>query len=98
MLPTVPRRNPRIVQGAGESDVFGVATADDGSAGAVAWDIDPTTDNHDPLVLQGISGVWSLIPSPSFAAGSDSGFAAIAAVPGGGLWAVGVTASSKSNY
>ena len=64
----------------------------------VGWDIDPTTDNHDPLVLQGINGVWSLVSSPSFPAGSDSGFAAITAIPGGGLWAVGVTATAKSNY
>jgi Phosphoesterase family len=84
--------------GAGENDLFGVATAADGSTWAVGWDIDPATDNHDPLVLQGINGVWSLVPSPGFAAGSDSGFAAITAIPGGGLWAVGVTATSKSNY
>jgi hypothetical protein len=84
--------------GAGENDLFGVATAADGSTWAVGWDIDPATDNHNPLVLQGVKGVWSLVPSPSFAAESDSGFAAITAIPGGGLWAVGVTASSKSNY
>jgi hypothetical protein len=84
--------------GAGENDLFAVATAEDGSTWAVGWNIDPTTDNHDPLVLQGINGVWSLVPSPSFPAGSDSGFAAITAIPGGGLWAVGVTATAKSNY
>src|SRR5215469_7128522 len=83
--------------GAGENDLFGVTKAADGSSWAVGWDIDPATDNHNPLVLQGINGVWSLVPSPSFGAGSDSGFAAITAIPGGGLWAVGVTAS-KSNY
>jgi hypothetical protein len=84
--------------GAGENDLFAVATAADRSTWAVGWDIDPATDNHDPLVLQGINGVWSLVPSPSFAAGSDSGFAAITAIPGGGLWAVGVTTTAKSNY
>ena len=84
--------------GAGENDLFAVTTSADGSTWAVGWDIDPTTDNHDPLVLQGINGVWSLVPSPSFPAGSDSGFAAITAIPGGGLWAVGVTATAKSNY
>jgi hypothetical protein len=83
--------------GAGENDLFAVATAADGSSWAVGWDIDPATDTHDPLVLKGINGVWSLVPSPSFGTGSDSGFAAITAIPGGGLWAVGVTAS-KSNY
>jgi hypothetical protein len=84
--------------GAGENDLFAVAIADDGSTWAAGWEIDPTTGNHEPLVLQGLKGVWSLIQSPSFAAGSDSGFAAITAIPGGGLWAVGVTATSKSNY
>jgi hypothetical protein len=84
--------------GAGENDLFAAARAADGSTWAVGWDIDPTTGNHNPLVLQGINGVWSLVPSPGFAAGSDSGFAAITAIPGGGLWAVGVTATSKSNY
>jgi hypothetical protein len=84
--------------GAGENDLFGAATAADGSTWAVGWAIDPSTDTHNPLVLQSIKGVWSLIPSPSFAAGSDSGFAAITAIPGGGLWAVGVTTTSKSNY
>jgi Phosphoesterase family len=84
--------------GMGENDLFGVATATDGSTWAVGWDIDPATGNHDPLVLHGVNGVWSLVSSPSFAAGSDSGLAAITAIPGGGLWAVGVTATSKSNY
>src|SRR5215472_15385890 len=83
--------------GVGENDLFGVTKAADGTTWAVGWDIDPATDNHSPLVLQGINGVWSLVPSPSFGPGSDSGFAAITAIPGGGLWAVGVTAS-KSNY
>ena len=84
--------------GVGENDLFAVTTSDDGYAWAVGWDIDSATDNHRPLVLKGNNGVWSLVPSPSFAVGSDSGFAAIAAIPGGGLWAVGVTATSKSNY
>ena len=84
--------------GAGENDLFGAAAAADGSTWAVGWGIDPATDTHNPLVLQGVNGVWSLVPSPTFTSGSDSGFAAVAAIPGGGLWAVGVTATSKSNY
>jgi hypothetical protein len=84
--------------GAGENDLFAAATAADGSTWAVGWDINTTSGNHDPLILQGINGVWSLVSSPGFPAGSDSGLAAITAIPGGGLWAVGVTASSKSNY
>jgi hypothetical protein len=69
-----------------------------GSTWAVGWYIDPSTDNHNPLVLQGISGVWSAVPNPSCQAGSDSGFSAITTIPGGGLWAVGVTSNSKGNY
>ena len=55
------------------------------------WEINTTTGNHDPLILQRKNGVWSLVSSPGLAPGSDSGFAAIAAIPGGDLWAVGVT-------
>ena len=84
--------------GVGENDLFAAAAAEDGSSWAVGWDIDPATDTHRPLVLQGVNGAWSLVPSPKFATGSDSGFAAITAIPGGGLWAVGVTATSTSNY
>ena len=81
--------------GTGENDLFAVATAADGSIWAVGWDIDTNTGNHDPLILQGKNGVWSLVSSPSLGNGTDSGFAAITAIPGGGLWAVGVTAPPK---
>jgi Phosphoesterase family len=86
--------------GAGENDLFAVETAADGSTWAVGWNIDTNTGNHDPLILQGINGVWSLVSSPSLGTGSDSGFAAITAIPGGGLWAVGVTAppTGAGNY
>jgi Phosphoesterase family len=84
--------------GTGENDLFAAATAADGSTWAVGWEIDVNTGNHDPLILEGVNGVWSLVSSPSFSLGSDSGFAAITAIPGGGLWAVGVTASAKGNY
>ena len=84
--------------GSGENDLFAAATATDGSTWAAGWAIDPATGNHNPLALQGVNGLWSLVPSPSFGVGSDSGFAAITAIPGGGLWAVGVTATSKSSY
>lgn len=78
--------------GSGENDLFGVETAADGSTWAVGWDINTSTGNHDPLILQGINGVWSLVPSPSLGTGTDTGLEAITAIPGGGLWAVGVTA------
>ena len=83
---------------AGENDLFAVTTASDGSTWAVGWDINTNSGNHDPLILQGVNSVWSLISSPSLGAGADSGFAAITAIPGGGMWAVGVTATSHSNY
>jgi hypothetical protein len=84
--------------GTTENDLFATAIAADGSTWAVGWYVDPVSDNHDPLVLQGVNNVWNLVPSPSFSSGGDSGLAAITAIPGGGLWAVGVTATSKSNY
>jgi len=86
--------------GTGENDLFAAATAADGSTWAVGWDINTSTGNHDPLVLQGKNGMWSLVSSPSLGTGSDTGFAAIAAIPGGGMWAVGVTAPAKGggNY
>lgn len=83
--------------GTGENDLFAAATASDGSAWAVGWSIDVNTDNHDPLILQGVNGVWSLVSSPGLSPGGDSGFAAVTAIPGGGLWAVGVTAPGKGN-
>jgi Phosphoesterase family len=86
--------------GTGENDLFAAATAADGSTWAVGWDINTSTGNHDPLVLQGKNGMWSLVSSPSLGTGSETGFAAIAAIPGGGMWAVGVTAPAKGggNY
>ena len=84
--------------GAGENDPFAVTIANDGSTWVVGWAIDPTTDLHNPLVLQGINGVFSLISVPNPSTGGDSGFEAITTIPGGGMWAVGVTATSKSNY
>jgi hypothetical protein len=85
--------------GSAENDLFAAAiNATDSSTWAVGWDIDTTTGNHDPLVLQNTDGIWSLISTPPLASGSDSGFAAVAPIPGGGMWAVGVTGSAKGNY
>jgi hypothetical protein len=81
--------------GTGENDLFAATTANDGTTWAVGWVVDPTTLNHSPHVLQGVNGVWSLVQTPS--CGADSGFAAITTIPGGGMWAVGVTAAAKSN-
>lgn len=84
--------------GAGENDPFAVTIANDGTTWVVGWAIDPTTDLHNPLVLQGVNGVFSVVSVPNPTNGGDSGFAAATTVPGGGVWAVGVTATSKSNY
>ena len=84
--------------GIGENDLFAAETANDGSTWAVGWDIDTTTGNHDPLVLHRKKGVWSVVSTPKLGKGTDSGFAAITAIPGGGMWAVGVTPSSTGNY
>jgi hypothetical protein len=84
--------------GTGENDLFATAAAADGSIWAVGWDIDTTSGNHDPLILQGVNGVWALSSNPVLGTGYDSGFAGVGAIPGGGVWAVGVTGTSKSNY
>jgi hypothetical protein len=79
--------------GAGENDLFGAATAADGSTYAVGWYIDSSTGNHLTLIEHGVNGQWSIDPSPSPGTG-DTGFSAVTAIPGGGLWAVGVTSGS----
>jgi hypothetical protein len=45
------------------------------------------------LTEHGVNGTWSIVASPSSGTG-DKGFAGIAGIPGGGLWAVGVTANN----
>ena len=62
----------------------------------MGWFIDPSTGLHHPLVEQGVSGSWSLVSAPGPGTG-DVGFGGVAAIPGGGLWAVGVT-SNKGNF
>ncbi len=84
--------------GTGENDPFAVTIANDGTTWVVGWAINTTSGNHDPLVLQGVNGAFSLISVPNPSNGGDSGFAAITTIPGGGMWAVGVTASARSNF
>lgn len=84
--------------GTGENDPFAVTIANDGSTWVVGWAVNPTTLLHDPLVFQGVNGVFSLISVPNPTNGGDSGFAAISTVPGGGMWAVGVTGTATSNF
>jgi hypothetical protein len=83
--------------GSGENDPFAVTIANDGTTWVVGWAINPATDLHDPLVLEGSNGVFSVVSVPNPSSGGDSGFAAITTVPGGGMWAVGGTATAKSN-
>ena len=44
-----------------------------------------------------MAGVWSIVPSPSPSDSGDNGLAGIAAIPGGGLWAVGITTNHAGN-
>jgi hypothetical protein len=82
-----------------ENDLFGTTSAVDGSTWAVGWTLDTASGVHAPLILQNTGGTWSLVATPAFP-GLDSGLESITAVPGGGLWAVGVTSSAKGkgNY
>jgi hypothetical protein len=80
--------------GAGENDLFAAATAADGSSTwAVGWAVDPSSLNHFTLTLQGVNGTWSVVPSPNPGTG-DNGLAGVTAIPGGGLWAVGITTNN----
>jgi hypothetical protein len=87
------RTTPNV--GAGENDLFSVTRAAKRSEWAAGWYIDPTNGgNHEPLVEHRVNGIWQVdksVDTDSFASdGGDNGFASIAAIPRGGLWAVGV--------
>ena len=77
----------------GEQDLFAATTAGDGSTYAAGWAVDPSSLNHNSLILHGVGGQWSIDSTPNPGTG-DNGFAGITAVPGGGLWAVGVSANN----
>jgi hypothetical protein len=85
--------------GSGENDLFGAAVSADGTTWAVGWYIDPATGNHKTLVLGSSNGgPWTLASSPNPSGNaSDNGLAGVAAVPGGGVWAVGITGNSPGN-
>jgi hypothetical protein len=73
---------PSQSAGAGENDLFGVASETGGAKWAVGWWIDPATGNHETLVDGLVNGRWSLVPSPSpNPAAGDDGLAGVAAVP-----------------
>jgi hypothetical protein len=85
-------------QGSGENDLFSVATRANGMQWAAGWYIDPASGNHEPIIERGIGGSWSITPTPDLSADQgDNGFAGIAAVPGGGLWAVGIQTNADGN-
>ena len=85
-------------QGAGENDLFAAATAADGSTWADGWYIDPSTGNHQAIIEHGVAGQWSIVPSPEpGAANGDVGLAGLTTIPGGGLWAVGITSNAAGN-
>jgi hypothetical protein len=81
--------------GTGENDLFAATTAADGSTWAVGWYID-ADGTYQTLTEQGVGTAWSLVSSPNVGTG-DGGLAGITGIPGGGLWAVGVS-SSKGNF
>jgi Phosphoesterase family len=76
--------------GSEENDLFAATTAADGSTWAAGWYIDSATGKHETLTEHGVGGQWSLTPSPNPGAG-ENGLAGIGAVPGGGVWAVGIS-------
>ena len=82
--------------GTGENDLFGATTAADGSTWAVGWTIDANGD-HQTLIEQGVGGQWTVASSPDPNPG-DNGLSSITAIPGGGLWAVGVTTNAAGNF
>jgi hypothetical protein len=60
------------------------------------WYIDPSSLPHLSPIQHEVSGQWTTDTTPDPGTG-DNGFAGITAVPGGGLWAVGVP-SNNGNY
>jgi hypothetical protein len=76
--------------GGGEQDLFAATTAGDGSTYAAGWFLG---SSEQTLIEHSVNGQWTIDPTPDPGTG-DNGFAGITAVPGGGLWAVGVAANN----
>jgi hypothetical protein len=82
-----------------ENDLFSATTANDGTTWAVGWTIyNVASGNQKPLILHQKNDVWSLVSSPNLGAGNDSGLSSITTIPGGGMWAVGVTTNAAGNF
>jgi hypothetical protein len=82
--------------GTGENDLFSATTAADGSVYAAGWYVDPSSGNYYGLIEHETGGVWSIETTPDPGTGTN-GFASIAAIPGGGLWAVGNYSNNGNN-
>ena len=75
--------------GTGENDLFAATTAPDGTSWAVGWNVDPADGRFVPLVERGAGNSWTVAPAAAPGTG-DGGLAGVAAIPGGGVWAVGI--------
>ena len=60
------------------------------------WSADPSTGNYNSLIEHGTGGAWTIQTTPNPGT-SANGFAGITAIPSGGVWAVGNTASNGNN-
>lgn len=81
----------------GENNLYSVTTAADGSIYAAGWSVDPSTGVYLTEVLHAVSGQWSVDTTAPNPGSGTNGFAGLAAVPGGGVWAVGVTSNKANN-
>ena len=88
---------PTPNRGTGENDLFGVATDAEGTTWAGGWYLDPASGNDKTLMLKSVGGHWALVASPNPSNAGSNGFAGLAAVPGGGVWAVGVSSDLAGN-
>jgi hypothetical protein len=96
----------------GENNLYATTTATDGTTYAAGWSVDPTTGwsvdpttgwSVDPTtgvylteILHGANGHYSLDTAPNPGNGAN-GFAGITTIPGGGLWAAGITSNKANN-
>jgi Phosphoesterase family len=78
-----------------ENDLFATTAAADGSTWAAGWYVEPGAGPHETLIEHGVNGVWSISPSENPGTG-ENGLAGISAIPGGGLWAVGIAENNHA--
>lgn len=80
----------------GENNLYAATTAADGTIYASGWSVDPNTGVYLSEILHNTGGQWTIDSTPS-PGGGTNGFAGISAVPGGGVWAAGVTSNKGNN-